>query len=104
MLALGIPLLTKARTDDTDPIAQKSRVTAFVNTDEGLKVQCWELGDLLPQNQITRADGSKGTVSGRRMAGNMEITLFSFAPSVTLFSFGATGMHSNAIDFRAKPK
>ena len=41
-------LLTKAREDDIDPIDQKSRVTAFVNTGEGLEVECWEIGDLLP--------------------------------------------------------
>ena len=104
MLTLGKPLLTKARIDDNDPIDEKSRVTAFVYTDEGLKVQCWEIGDLLPQNQITRADGSKGTMSRRKMAGNVDVTLFSFLPSTSIFSFGATGMHSNAIDFSKAPK
>lgn len=89
--------------DDDDPIDQKSQVTAFINTDKGLKVECWSIGDLLPQNQVTRADGSKGTVRRKKMIGNISITLFSFSPSVTLFSFGATGVHSNAIDFRAKP-
>lgn len=92
----------RAYDDDSDPIDQKSQVTAFINTDKGLKVECWAIGDLLPQNQVTRADGSKGTVR-RKMLGNLSITLFSFAPSVTIFSFGATGVHSNAIDFRAKP-
>ena len=101
---IGIPLLTKARIDDSDPIDQKSQVTAFINTDKGLKVECWAIGDLLPQTQVTRADGSKGTVRRKKMVGNISITLFSFAPSVTIFSFGATGVHSNAIDFRAKPK
>ncbi|MCJ1421672.1 hypothetical protein MMC32_008038 [Xylographa parallela] len=89
--------------DDSDPLDQKSQVTAFVNTDEGLKVECWEIGDLLPKNQVMRADGSKGTISQKKMAGNIQITLFSFAPSVTIFSFGASEMHSNAVDFRAKP-
>jgi len=89
--------------DDNDPIDQKSQVTAFINTDKGLKVECWSIGDLLPQNQVTRADGSKGTVRRKKMVGNISISLFSFSPSVTLFSFGATGVHSNAIDFRAKP-
>lgn len=79
-------------------------MTAFVNTDEGLKVQCWEIGDLLPQTHITRADGSKGTAREMTLAGNIEISLFSFSPSVTLFSFGAEGLHSNAIDFRNQPK
>jgi len=79
-------------------------VTAFVNTDDGLKVECWEIGDLLPESQITRADGSKGTVRRKNMASLIGgINLFSFAPSVTIFSFGATGVHSNAVDFRAKP-
>ncbi|MCJ1405851.1 hypothetical protein MMC11_009081 [Xylographa trunciseda] len=68
--------------DDSDPLDQKSQVTAFVNTDKGLKVECWEIGDLLPKNQIT---------------------LFSFASFVTIFSFGASEVHSNAVDFRAKP-
>lgn len=89
--------------DDNDPINQKSQVTAFINTDKGLKVECWSIGDLLPQNQVTRADGSKGTVRRKKMVGNISISLFSFSPSVTLFSFGATGVHSNAIDFRAYP-
>ena len=52
-------LLTEARIDDNDPVEKKSRVTAFLNTDEGLKVECWEIGDLLPQNHVTRADRSK---------------------------------------------
>jgi len=90
--------------DETDPLDQKSRVTAFVNTDDGLKVECWEIGDLLPQSQITRADGSKGTVHRKNMASLIGgITLFSFAPSVTIFSFGATGVHNNAVDFRSRP-
>jgi len=89
--------------DDNDPLNQKSRVTAFVNTDEGLKVQCWEIGDFLPSTQVTRADGSKGTVRQQKMAGNIQITLFSFAPSVTIFSFGTDEVHENAVDFRAKP-
>lgn len=90
--------------DDNDPINQKSRVTAFLNTDEGLQVQCWEIGDLLPQSKITREDGSKGSFSQKRLLGNIDITLFSFAPSVTIFSFGTSEVHSNAVDFRAKPK
>jgi len=94
----------RARDDTDDPLDQKSQVTAFVNTEDGLKVECWEIGDLLPQSQVTRADGSKGTVRRKKMANLIGgITLFSFAPSVTIFSFGATGVHSNAVDFRAKP-
>ena len=96
-------MLTKARIDNSDPIDQKSQVTAFINTDKGLKVECWGIGDLLPQNQVTRTDGSKGAVR-RKMLGNISITLFSFSPSITIFSFGATGAYSNAINFRAKPK
>lgn len=88
--------------DESDPINQNSRVTAFVNTDEGLKVQCWEIGDFLPDSKAKRAGGSKGAMRATRLAGNIQITLFSFAPSVTLFSFDAD-IHSNAIDFRAKP-
>jgi hypothetical protein len=79
-------------------------VTAFVNTDDGLKVECWEIGDLLPQNHVIPANGLKGNVRRTTLLGNIEITLFSFAPSVTLFSFGAAGVHENAIDFRSKPK
>ena len=77
---------------------------AFVNTDQGLKVECWGIVDLLPQNEVTRAAGSKGTISRRKMAGYIGVTLFSFPPSVTIFSSGATGMHSNAVDFTAKPE
>jgi len=79
-------------------------VTAFINTDEGLKIECWEIGDLLPEDQVTPANGLKGTVRRTNIAGNIGITLFSFSPSVTIFSFGATGVHDNAIDFRAKSK
>jgi hypothetical protein len=75
-------------------------VTAFVNTDKGLKVECWEIGDYLPTN--SNADG---TMRATSLAGNIEITLFSFAPSVTLFSFDhPDGPQANAIDFRAQPK
>ena len=97
-------MLIKNYIGHDDVINERSRVTAFVNTDDGLKVQCWEIGNLLPQTQVSRADGSKGTVRQKVMSGNMAVTLFSFSPSVTLFSFGAAGVHSNAIDFRAKPK
>lgn len=97
-------LLIKFGPDDADPLDQKSRVTAFINTDEGLKVQCWEIGDLLPSSQVTRADGSKGTVQQTKLAGNIEITLFSFAPSVTIFTFGTDEVHENAVDFKARPK
>lgn len=100
----GTSSLTKARIDDNDPIDQKSRVTAFINTDEGLKVECWEIGDLLPEDQVTPAHGLKGIFRRTNIAGNIAITLFSFSPSVTIFSFDVTGVHENAIDFRAKPK
>lgn len=93
-------MLTNFGIDESDPINQNSRVTAFVNTNEGLKVQCWEIGDFLPES---KASGSKGAMRATRLAGNIQITLFSFSPSVTLFSFDAN-VHSNAIDFRAKPK
>lgn len=92
-----------AADDDNDPIDQHSRVTAFINTEEGIKVECWEIGDFLPDNQVTRKDGSKGTVRKQRMLGDISITLFSFAPSVTLFQFGTSEVHSNAVDFRSKP-
>ncbi len=97
------PVLTNARIDEGDPIPQTSRVTAFVNTDEGLKVECWEIGGLTSQNQATRARGSKGIV-GQTMLGNVEINLFRFEPSFTLFSFGANEVQSTAVDFRAQPK
>ncbi|KAK4501661.1 hypothetical protein PRZ48_007470 [Zasmidium cellare] len=76
--------------DDNDPISQTSRVTASVNTDDGLKVQCWEIGGASPVRATT-------------LAGNIEITLFSFSPSVTLFSFDKDDVTSSAVDFRAKP-
>jgi len=40
-------------------------VTAFVITDDGPVVECWSMGDLLPDAQVLRSDGSKGT--SRRM-------------------------------------
>jgi len=89
--------------DEDDSIEEKSRVTAFINTAEGLKVQCWEIGDLLPQNQVTRADGSEGTVRRKKMESGISVALFSFPPSSTIFRLGTTGVHNNAIDFRAKP-
>lgn len=101
---VGISSLTKARIDEEDPLDQKSQVTAFVNTDDGLKVQCWQIGDLLPNDVVTPANGLNGNVRRTNLAGNIAITLFSFAPSVTIFSFGVDEVHENAVDFRAKPK
>ncbi|KAF2624093.1 hypothetical protein BU25DRAFT_451013 [Macroventuria anomochaeta] len=84
---------------DNDPIQERQRVTAFVNTDEGLKVQCWELGDFLPSN-----NNAGGIMRATSLAGNLAITLYSFAPSVTLFSLDhRDGPQTNAVDFRAQP-
>jgi len=64
---LHTPLLIHRSIDDTDPIEQKSRITAFVSNDTGVFVECWEIDDLLPDAQITRKDGSKGTVRRKSM-------------------------------------
>jgi len=85
--------------DDNDPLEQKSRVTAFVNTDEGLKVECWEIESLLPPDHSE----SNGLVRQKDMGSNMRITLFSFAPAVNIFSFGTSSIHANAVDFSKKP-
>jgi hypothetical protein len=101
------PSLTIAfQDDDSEPINQKSRVTAFVNTDKGLKVECWEIGDLMPDVHVTRADGSTGVVRQMKMdsTGEFITNLFSFPPASLLFRFGTSGVHSNGIDFKAKPK
>lgn len=80
-------------------------MTAFLRTDDGLKVECWSIGDLLPQNQVDPADESKRTVSRMHMDASTVggITLFSFAPGNTIFAFGATGLHTSALDFSNAP-
>jgi hypothetical protein len=77
--------------DEDNPIEQRSRVTAFVNTEKGLKVECWEVGDLLPD-----------TSSARRiqLARRMSVNIYTFPPSSNIYS---TGVHTNAIDFRQQP-
>jgi len=44
------------------PISQASHVTAFVITDEGVKVECWQIGNLLPDSvsPSTRRRGQRG--------------------------------------------
>jgi hypothetical protein len=77
---------------DDNPLEQRSRVTAFVNTENGLRVECWEIGDLLPENG-----------SGARqlsLAGKMRVNIYTFPPSSRIYS---SGVHTNGIDMRAKP-
>jgi hypothetical protein len=83
--------------DDQVPVQEKSRVTAFINTDEGMKVECWEIEDLLP------SDRSKGAVRGLQMAGRFSVTLFTFPPSFDIIRNGETGAHKDTVDFRSKP-
>ena len=103
-----IPSLTKARADDNDPIDQKSRVTAFINTEEGMKVECWEIGGLLPHNQVTRADGSEATVRQKNEALSRSVmpsytpvdtVIHCFPPNTQLLKIDLNGVHSNVIDF-----
>jgi hypothetical protein len=75
-------------------------VTAFVNTDEGLKVQCWEIGDYLPETKH-----AKGSVRAVSLSNKADITLYSFKPSATLFSTDQTGgLKTSGVDFRSGAK
>jgi hypothetical protein len=87
-------LLTEILTDEDEPIEQRSRVTAFVNTKDGLKVECWEIGDLLPDNG---RNGARHMNLARRMS----VNIYTFPPSSNIYS---TGAHTNGLDFRKKPK
>ncbi|KAF2277091.1 uncharacterized protein EI97DRAFT_457813 [Westerdykella ornata] len=49
---------------ESHPMPLKSRVTAFINTDNGIQVECWEIGDILPD--------SRGVPHGLRMAASLE--------------------------------
>jgi len=94
--AVARPDRYRAQGDVDSPVPQNSRVTAFVNTDKELKVECWAIGDFLPEN--VAKDGVRATTLG-----NVEITLFSFAPSATIFSFGTSAVANHPIDFRSRP-
>jgi len=48
VLAAGALARPRARPFDVGPVAQQSHVTAFIITDEGVKVECWSIGNLLP--------------------------------------------------------
>jgi hypothetical protein len=54
-------VLTSSFADDDAPLPQKSRVTAFIITDSGPVVECWEVGSLLPGEDegSTQRHGSK---------------------------------------------
>lgn len=96
----GIARSTRFRARaNSDPVPEHQRVTAFINTDEGLQIECWEIGDYLPTK-----NNAESSMRATSLAGNIAITLFSFAPSVTLFSFDhPDGPQANAVDFRAQP-
>lgn len=81
--------------DESGPVSERSRVTAFVNTENGIEVECWEIGDLLPQS---RSDG----VRALSLNAPDDVTLYSFAPSTTIFDLGSMSASSN--DFRKGPK
>jgi len=99
-LVLGSVPRRGHRGDRNEPIEEKSRVTAFINTDNGMKVECWEIGDLIPRNQITRPDGSTGTVRHMNLESHMRVGIYTFPPSAEIYS---VDMHDNAVDFRSKP-
>jgi len=65
-------------------VNEDSRVTAFINSDDGLKVECWEIGDLLPHNQRPRTDASKGTVRQTSISFT-DALLVSFPPAMLIF-------------------
>jgi len=66
------------------PINENSRVTAFINSDDGLKVECWEIGDLLPQSRRFRPDISDGTVRQTSISFT-DALLVSFPPAMLIF-------------------
>jgi hypothetical protein len=78
---------------DKDIVPEKSRVTAFVNTEDGLRVQCWEIGDLLPRN----GDENARAVS---LGGSFSVTLLTFLPSVSIIKPGGGG---TGIDLSMRP-
>ena len=75
-------------------------MTAFVKTDEGLKVQCWEIGDYLPE-----AKHAKGSVRAVSLSNRADVTLYSFDPSSTIISTDHTGnLKTSAVDFNSGGK
>jgi len=62
VLASGALARPRTRPLDLGPITQQSHVTAFIVTDEGVKVECWSVGNLLPASTsgYSRKHGRKG--------------------------------------------
>ncbi|MCJ1334971.1 hypothetical protein MMC09_000237, partial [Bachmanniomyces sp. S44760] len=92
---------------DEDPIPQKSRVTAFVNTDDGLRVECWEISDLLESvPSKPRHCDSKGmprrTQMGVGEGGISGIDIVTWPSSATLYPPPPSHV-GTAIDFSGKP-
>jgi len=55
----------RARPLDDGPVPQQSHVTAFVVTDDGVKVECWSVGNLLPDNPSGYSRKHGGRHGGR---------------------------------------
>lgn len=80
---------------------QKSRMTAFINTDDGIVVECWEIDDLLPDSvqQNARQHGSKDSVRLKQMSvgegGVTGIDILTWPAPATIYP-PPSGYHSNA--------
>jgi len=85
-------------------------MTAFVLTDSGVAVECWEIGALLPEQQITRQDGSKGAVRRMHMGigegGLTGVDIITWPSYTTLYpppSSSDGSYKSNLFDFTLNP-
>jgi len=88
--------------DEGDPLPQKSRVTAFVVSDNGTpSVECWEITNMVETDQIQRADGSKATshvlplARGRELEGLDILTWPSYSP---IWPPDANSLHTEWFD------
>ena len=83
-------------------------MTAFVLTDSGVTVECWVIGDLLPEQQITRQDGSKGAVRRMHMGvgegGLTGVDIITWPSYTTLYPPPPDASYkSNGFDFTLNP-
>jgi len=102
--AFGRP---KARIfDDVEPLPQTSHVTAFVNRDDGLVVECWEVDALLPRNdnQKAYADPTAPRVMemGVGAGGVTGVDIVTWPGPVDIYP-PPNDIHSNAFDLSLFP-
>lgn len=61
-------------TGEAETVPEKSRVTAFVISDDGTpSVECWEITNMIDEQQARRTDGSMGTARAMSLAGSREL-------------------------------